>query len=90
KQEVPYAVAVEVESWQETENLIRIKANIYVEREGQKIIIIGKNGERLKRIATEARVEIENFLGTKIFLEVWVKVRKNWRQKDILLKSLGY
>lgn len=90
KEEVPYAVAVEVEDWQETERLTKIKANIYVEREGQKIIIIGKNGERLKRIATEARVEIEKFLGGKVFLEVWVKVRKNWRQRDILLKSLGY
>lgn len=90
KEEVPYAVAVEVEDWQETERLTKIKANIYVEREGQKIIIIGKNGERLKRIATEARVEIEKFLGGKVFLEVWVKVRKNWRQRDMLLKSLGY
>lgn len=90
KEEVPYAVAVEVEDWQETERLTKIKANIYVEREGQKIIIIGKNGERLKRIATEARIEIEKFLGGKVFLEVWVKVRKNWRQRDILLKSLGY
>jgi len=88
--EIPYSVAVEIERWEETEKLISIGANIYVEREGQKIIIIGKKGERLKKIATEARLDIEKFLGTKIFLEVWVKVRKKWRQKDMLLKSLGY
>lgn len=90
EEEVPYSVAVEIERWEETEKLITIGANIYVEREGQKIIIIGKKGERLKKIATEARLDIEKFLGTKVFLEVWVKVRKKWRQKDILLKSLGY
>ncbi|GLI54295.1 MULTISPECIES: GTPase Era [Thermodesulfovibrio] len=88
--EIPYSVAVDIERWEETEKLISIGTNIYVEREGQKIIIIGKKGERLKKIATEARLDIEKFLGTKIFLEVWVKVRKKWRQKDMLLKSLGY
>ncbi|MDW7999340.1 MAG: GTPase Era, partial [Thermodesulfovibrio sp.] len=88
--EIPYSVAVDVERWEETEKIINIGANIYVEREGQKIIIIGKKGERLKKIATEARLDIEKFLGTKVFLEVWVKVRKKWRQKDMLLKSLGY
>jgi GTP-binding protein Era len=88
--EIPYSVAVEIEKWDEKEKLIHIGANIYVEREGQKIIIIGKKGERLKKIAQEARLDIEKFLGTKVFLEVWVKVRKKWRQRDIILKSLGY
>lgn len=88
--EIPYSVAVDIEKWEESENLLKIGANIYVEREGQKIIIIGKKGEKLKKIATEARLDIERLLGVKIFLEVWVKVRKKWRQKDILLKSLGY
>ncbi|MGB9711104.1 MAG: GTPase Era [Thermodesulfovibrio sp.] len=88
--EIPYSVAVEIEKWDEKEKLIHIGANIYVEREGQKIIIIGKKGERLKKIAQEARLDIERFLGTKVFLEVWVKVRKKWRQRDIILKSLGY
>ncbi len=88
--EIPYSVAVEIEKWEETGKLLNIGANIYVEREGQKIIIIGKKGERLKRIAQEARLDIERFLGTKVFLEVWVKVRKKWRQRDIILKSLGY
>ncbi len=88
--EIPYSVAVDIERWEESDNLIKISANIYVEREGQKIIIIGKKGERLKKIAIEARMDIEKLLGIKVFLEVWVKVRKKWRQKDILLKSLGY
>lgn len=88
--EIPYSVAVDIERWEETERLLSIGANIYVEREGQKVIIIGKKGERLKKIATEARLDIERFLGIKVFLEVWVKVRKKWRQRDILLKSLGY
>uniref|UniRef100_A0A7C4AJE5 GTPase Era n=1 Tax=Thermodesulfovibrio aggregans TaxID=86166 RepID=A0A7C4AJE5_9BACT len=90
RDEIPYSVAVQIERWQETERLINISANIFVEREGQKIIIIGKKGERLKKIATEARLDIERFLGTKVFLEVWVKIRKKWRQRDILLKALGY
>ncbi len=90
RDEIPYSVAVQIERWQETERLINISASIFVEREGQKIIIIGKKGERLKKIATEARLDIERFLGTKVFLEVWVKVRKKWRQRGILLKALGY
>ncbi|GAB6182600.1 GTPase Era [Thermodesulfovibrio hydrogeniphilus] len=90
EEEIPYSVAVDIESWEESENLIKIRANIYVEREGQKLIIIGKKGERLKTIATEARLDIERFLGTKVFLEVWVKVRKKWRQRDIFLRALGY
>ncbi len=88
--EIPYSVAVDIEKWEESKNLIKISANIYVEREGQKIIIIGKKGEKLKRISSEARIDMERLFGIKIFLEVWIKVRKKWRQKDILLKSLGY
>ncbi|MDI1471282.1 MAG: GTPase Era [Thermodesulfovibrio sp.] len=88
--EIPYSVAVDIERWEESDKILTIGANIYVEREGQKIIIIGKKGERLKKIATEARLDIEKILGIRVFLEVWVKVRKKWRQKDILLKSLGY
>jgi GTP-binding protein Era len=90
EEEIPYSVAVDIERWEESEKLLTIGANIFVEREGQKIIIIGKKGEKLKRIATEARLDIERLLGIKVFLEVWVKVRKKWRQRDILLKSLGY
>jgi len=90
EEEIPYSVAVDIERWEESEKLLTIGANIFVEREGQKIIIIGKKGEKLKRIATEARLDIERLLGVKVFLEVWVKVRKKWRQRDILLKSLGY
>ena len=90
EEEIPYSVAVDIERWEESEKLLTIGANIFVEREGQKIIIIGKKGEKLKRIATEARLDIEKLLGVKVFLEVWVKVRKKWRQRDILLRSLGY
>lgn len=90
EEEIPYSVAVDIERWEEGEKLLTVGANIFVEREGQKIIIIGKKGKKLKRIATEARLDIEKFLGVKVFLEVWVKVRKKWRQRDILLKSLGY
>lgn len=90
REEIPYSVAVQIERWEETDRLIKISANIFVEREGQKIIIIGRKGEKLKRIATEARVDIERFLGIKVFLDIWVKVRKKWRQKDILLRALGY
>lgn len=88
--EIPYCIAVEIENWEETERLIRIRANIYVEREGQKVIIIGKKGVKIKKIGTEARLEIERFLGSKVYLELWVKVRKDWRKKDMILKSLGY
>jgi GTP-binding protein Era len=88
--EIPYSVAVDIERWEESDRILTIGANIYVEREGQKIIIIGKKGDRLKKIATEARLDIEKVLGIRVFLEVWVKVRKKWRQRDILLKSLGY
>lgn len=88
--EVPYSVAVEVERWEETGRLIKIQANILVEREGQKLIIIGKKGERIKEIGTKARLEIERFLGSKVYLELWVKVRKNWRKSDSILRSLGY
>jgi GTP-binding protein Era len=88
--EIPYSVAVDIERWEESDRILTIGANIYVEREGQKIIIIGKKGDRLKKIATEARLDIEKVLGIRVFLEVWVKVRKKWRQREILLKSLGY
>jgi GTP-binding protein Era len=88
--EIPYSVAVDIERWEESDRILTIGANIYVEREGQKIIIIGKKGDRLKKIATEARLDIEKVLGIRVFLEVWVKVRKKWRQRDILLKYLGY
>jgi len=89
--EIPYSVAIEINQWSEREDgVIFIKANIYVEREGQKGIIIGKGGARLKTIGTNARLEIEKLLGTKVFLELWVKIKKDWRQSERILKELGF
>jgi GTP-binding protein Era len=90
-EEVPYAVAVEVLNWDEREDgLVSIGANIYVEREGQKGIIIGKNGKMLKAIGTLARRDIERLLGTRVFLQLWVKVKKGWRDDKKVLNELGY
>jgi GTP-binding protein Era len=91
EEELPHSVAVEVTEWKEREDgLISIGCNIYVEREGQKAIIIGKKGFMMKSIGTSARIDIERLLNTKVFLELWVKVKKNWRNDNQLLKELGY
>ena len=89
-QEVPHAVAVLVDSFEEGAKLIRIRATIYVEREGQKGILIGRSGASLKRIGTEARKEIEAILGTKIFLELYVKVQKDWRDNPQIVRQLDW
>jgi GTP-binding protein Era len=89
-QEVPHAVAVLVDSFEETTQLIRIRATIYVEREGQKGILIGRSGASLKRIGTEARKELEAILGTKIFLELYVKVQKDWRDNPQIVRQLDW
>ncbi len=88
--EIPYAVEVVVESFKETDELIRIEAVIYVERDSQKGIIIGSKGSGLKRIGTEARKDLEKLFGKKIYLELYVKVRKNWRKDERWLKNFGY
>lgn len=89
--EIPYSVAIDIIQWTEREDgVIFIQANIYVEREGQKGIIIGKGGARLKSIGTNARLEIEKLLGTKVFLELWVKIKKDWRSNERILKELGF
>lgn len=91
EEELPYSVALEIITWTEREDsLISISCNIYVEREGQKAIIIGKQGSMLKAIGSAARIDIEKLLNTKVFLALWVKVRKNWRDDDRLLRELGY
>lgn len=91
EQELPYSVAVEVIKWKERDDgLVMISCNIYVERESQKAIIIGKGGSLLKSIGSAARVDIEKLLNTKVFLEIWVKVKKHWRNDLRLLKELGY
>ncbi len=90
QQEIPYAVEVSVESFKEEENLIRISALIYVERKSQKGILIGHKGQGLKKVGTEARIRIEQFLDKKVFLELHVKVDEDWRRKTAKLKAFGY
>jgi GTP-binding protein Era len=91
RQEVPHAVAVVVESWNERRSgTIHIGATIYVERESQKAIVIGSGGSMLKKIGAAARQEIERMIEAQVFLELWVKVRKNWRAKEADLRELGY
>ncbi|MCE5174047.1 MAG: GTPase Era [Bacteroidales bacterium] len=90
QKEIPYSTEVVVENYEDSEHLVRISAVIYVERETQKGIIIGHGGQALKKVGTEARKDIEAFLGKKVFLEVFVKVEKDWRNKDNKLKAFGY
>ena len=88
--EVPHGVAVEIEQYVEDEDITRISAVIYCEKKSHKGIIIGKGGRKLKGIGKDARKEIEALLGTKVFLETWVKVKENWRDSDIALSNFGY
>jgi GTP-binding protein Era len=92
REELPHAVAVAVEEFDESRrpDLVRIRAVIYVERESQKAIIIGKQGSLLKAIGIEARLEIESLLGARVFLDLWVKVWKNWRKDPRALRTLGF
>lgn len=90
EKEIPYAVEVVVEEFKEDEQLIRIKTLIIVERESQKGIIIGPKGLALKRVGTSARKDIERFFDKKVFLEIFVKVEKDWRNRDNLLRRYGY
>lgn len=89
-EEVPYSVAVEIEKVEEEVKLLRIFAVLWVERDGQKAILIGKEGETLKRIGTEARLDIEKLRNKKVFLKLWVKVKENWTSDEGAIKSLGY
>ena len=88
--EVPYSVEVEVEEFKEDDKRINIMAVIYVERSSQKGIIIGSQGEALNKVGTQARLDIEAFFGKKVFLNLYVKVLKDWRNKDSELKNFGY
>ena len=90
KQEVPYSVEIEVEKFKEEASIIRIRAVIHVIRESQKVIIIGKRGDKIKRVGTDARKDLEEFFDKKIFLELFVKVNKDWRNDDKQLKRFGY
>ena len=88
--EIPYSVEVEVESFKEEEDIIRISAIIYVERDSQKGIIIGKAGSALKRVGSQARRDIEAFFGKQVFLQLFVKVDKDWRSSQSRLRHYGY
>jgi len=90
KKEIPYAVEVDTESFEESENIIRIRSVIMVERETQKGIIIGHKGSALKRVGVEARKDLEVFFDKQIHLELYVKVNKNWRSNQNQLKRFGY
>jgi GTP-binding protein Era len=90
QQEVPHAVAVMIESWEDTPKMLRIAATIYVERPGQKAILIGAGGAALKKIGTLARQELERSLGRKIFLQTLVKVRAGWRQDPAFLAAMDW
>lgn len=91
-EEVPHGLAISIEKFKKREdkNIYDIEANIYVERDSHKGILIGKGGSMLKRIGTEARVDAERLLDAKVNLQIWVKVEKNWRERDNLVKRFGY
>ncbi|MDE6094789.1 MAG: GTPase Era [Muribaculaceae bacterium] len=88
--EIPYSTEVLVEKFEEKENSIHIMSVIYVERDSQKGILIGKGGEKIKKVGIEARHDIEKFFGKKVFLEIFVKVEKDWRNRENKLRAFGY
>jgi len=90
KKEIPYSVEIEIESFKEEKDIIKIRGLIHVTRDSQKGIIIGHKGSMLKRVGTEARHDMEDFFKKKVFLELYVKVTKDWRDKPLVLKRFGY
>ncbi|HPO03888.1 MAG TPA: GTPase Era [Bacillota bacterium] len=90
EEEVPHGIAVEIEGYQEKEDVTVIGAVIYCEKKSHKGIIIGKGGKKLKGISKGARMEIEGLLGTRVYLEIWVKVRENWRDSSFSISEFGY
>ncbi|MBN1950138.1 MAG: GTPase Era [Bacteroidales bacterium] len=90
EKEIPYSTEVEIESFKEEEKITRISAVIYVSRNSQKGILIGHKGSALKKVGMEARLDIESFLDKKVFLEMFVKVKKDWRNESGMLRSFGY
>mgnify|MGYP003307081479 FL=1 len=90
KQEIPYSVEVETEVFDFKDKILKLSSVIYVERETQKGILIGHNGESIKKLGVEARKDLENFFNKKIHLELYVKVNKNWRSSSTKLKRFGY
>jgi GTP-binding protein Era len=90
KKEIPYSVEIEIESFNDQKDILKIRALIHVTRDSQKGIIIGHKGSMLKRVGTEARYDMEDFFRKKVFLELYVKVTKDWRDKPLTLKRFGY
>ena len=90
KKEIPYSVEVVVDEYKETEGLVRIMATLYVERDTQKSIIIGKGGQAIKKLGTESRLAIEEFIGEHVFLDLSVKVLKDWRNDESIINRFGY
>ncbi|MEK6548675.1 MAG: GTPase Era [Nitrospirota bacterium] len=90
RDELPFAIAVGIDSFKEEGRMARISATIYVEKDSQKAIVIGKHGQILKDVGTYARIDMENLFGMKVFLELWVKVKESWRQDERMLVELGY
>jgi GTP-binding protein Era len=91
REEVPHSVAVIVEEMKQRENgAVYVRATIYTERDSQKGILIGKRGSMLKEVGRLAREEIERLFGSKVFLDLWVKVKKDWRNEEFLLRQFGY
>ena len=89
-QEIPHGTAVVIEAFEETDELIRIRAEIFCEKASLKGIIVGKGGQMLKKIGTYAREDMEAFFGQKVFLDLWVKVKENWRDNEAYLKNFGF
>jgi len=89
-QELPYDLTVIIEKFKEVDDKININAVILVERKNQKLIIIGNQGQRLKKVGTQARIDMEKMFDCKVFIEIWVKVKSGWADDELMLKSLGY
>lgn len=90
EKEVPHGIAIEIERMQEKKDITSISAVIYCEKNSHKGIIIGKNGDMLKRVGSMAREDIQHMLGKKVFMELWVRVKNDWRNSDFLIKNFGY
>jgi GTP-binding protein Era len=88
--EVPHGIAVVIDKFEDARTLVSIYATIYCEKASHKGIIIGKNGEELKRVSTYAREDLEALLGTKVYLNLWVKVKENWRESAAAVSNFGY
>jgi GTP-binding protein Era len=89
-EEIPYAVALEIEAYEDTETIVKMSVLIFIEKPNQKSILIGKKGEKLKQIGTEARIDIEKMLDKKVLLKLWVKVKEGWSEDAKALQALGY